>query len=62
LFLYGYRWPVLLPWLLAPLAGKLTRRLARSRDSVEQIALLGATAKFLALFGLFLSVGVAAGA
>lgn len=62
LFLYGYRWPVLLPWLLAPLAGKLTRRLARSHDSVEQIALLGATAKFLALFGLFLSVGIAAGA
>jgi 1,4-dihydroxy-2-naphthoate octaprenyltransferase len=62
LFLYGYRRPVLLPLLLAPWAVKLSRRLARSRDSVEQIALLGATAKFLALFGLLLSIGIATGA
>jgi 1,4-dihydroxy-2-naphthoate octaprenyltransferase len=41
---------------------KLSRRLARSRDSIEQIALLGATAKFLAAFGLLLSVGIATGA
>lgn len=62
LFLYGYRWPVLLPLLLAPWAAKLSRRLARSRDPLEQIALLGSTAKFLALFGLLLTVGIATGA
>jgi 1,4-dihydroxy-2-naphthoate octaprenyltransferase len=58
LLLLGYRWPVLLPLLLAPWAAALTRRLAVSRDPAEQIALLGATARFLAAFGVLLSVGV----
>ena len=58
LLLLGYRWPVLLPLLLAPWAAGLTRRLAGSRDPAEQIALLGATARFLAVFGALLSVGV----
>lgn len=54
----GYRWPVLLPLVLAPLALMLTRRLASSREAAEQIALLGRTALFLAMFGVLLSVGV----
>lgn len=58
LFLYGYRWPVLLPLVLCPLAAKLTRRLALSREPAEQIALLGATAKFLAIYGVLLSAGI----
>lgn len=58
LLLTGYRWPVLLPLLLVPWALGLTRRLAASREPVEQIALLGDTAKFLAAFGVLLSVGV----
>ena len=58
LLLTGYHWPVLLPLVLAPQAFRLTHRLARSTEPVEQIALLGATAKFLAAFGVLLSVGV----
>jgi 1,4-dihydroxy-2-naphthoate octaprenyltransferase len=62
LFLYGYRWPVLVPLVLAPWAVGLTLRLHRSREAQEQIALLGATAKFLAVFGILLSVGVVSAA
>ncbi len=58
LLLTGYRWPVLVPLVLVPWAVVLTRRLAVSRESAEQIALLGATAMFLAAFGLLLSAGV----
>jgi 1,4-dihydroxy-2-naphthoate octaprenyltransferase len=36
----------------------LTLRLAASREPADQIALLGATAKFLAVFGVLLSAGV----
>lgn len=61
LIIYGYRWPVLLPLLLAPWAAGLTRRLALSRDPAEQIALLGSTAKYLAAFGVLLSVGLVLG-
>ncbi|MEI6105850.1 MAG: 1,4-dihydroxy-2-naphthoate polyprenyltransferase [Opitutae bacterium] len=61
LFLYGYHWPVLLPLLLAPWAVQLTTSLARSQEPGEQIALLGATAKYLAAFGALLSAGVMAG-
>lgn len=57
----GYGWAVLLPLLLAPWAFLLTRRLARSSQPREQIALLGATAAFLAVYGLLLCVGVVAG-
>jgi 1,4-dihydroxy-2-naphthoate octaprenyltransferase len=58
LLLYGYHWPVLLPLLLAPWAVTLTHRLARSTEAREQITLLAATAKFLAVFGLLLSAGI----
>ncbi len=58
LLITGYRWPVLLPVLLVPWAVALTRRLAASREPAEQIALLGATAKFLAVYGGLLSAGV----
>ena len=61
LMLEGYRWPVLLPLLLAPWALILSRRLARSREPAEQITLLGDTAKFLVAFGVLLSAGVIAG-
>jgi len=61
LLLHGYRWPVLLPLVLAPWAVGLTRRLARSVEPAEQIALLGDTAKFLAAFGVLLSAGVLLG-
>jgi 1,4-dihydroxy-2-naphthoate octaprenyltransferase len=54
----GHRWPVLLPLALAPSAIALTRQLASSRAPAAQIALLGATARFLAAFGVLLSVGL----
>lgn len=57
----GYRWPVLLPLVLAPWAALLTRRLAMSREPAEQIELLGRTALFLAAFGVLLSAGVVLG-
>lgn len=58
LLLLGWRWPVLLPLVLTPLGARLTHRLGASCDAAEQIALLGATAKYLAAFGVLLSVGV----
>ena len=58
LLLFGYRWPVLLPLAIAPLAASLTRRLAASRAPGEQVTLLGDTAKFLAVFGVLLGAGV----
>jgi len=58
LLLAGYRWPVLLPVLLVPWAVGLTLRLARSAGPAEQIFLLGATARFLALFGILLCAGI----
>ena len=57
----GYRWPVLLPLVLTPLAMRLTHRLMASCDPTEQIALLGRTAGYLAVFGVLLSVGVVIG-
>jgi 1,4-dihydroxy-2-naphthoate octaprenyltransferase len=61
LLLTGYRWPVLLPLLLVPWGVRLTHRLGRSQEPAEQIAILGATAKFLAAFGVLLSAGVILG-
>ena len=61
LVIYGYHWPVLLPLVLAPWAARLTQRLAVSRDPAEQIALLGATAGYLAAFGVLLSAGLVFG-
>lgn len=58
LLLCGYRWPVLLPLVLVPWAFVLTKRLSASTDPAEQVAILGATAKFLAAFGGLLSIGV----
>ncbi|MBI2812674.1 MAG: 1,4-dihydroxy-2-naphthoate polyprenyltransferase [Opitutae bacterium] len=61
LLIYGYKWPVLLPVLLAPWALRLARRLALSREPAEQIKLLGATAAYLAAFGGLLSTGLVLG-
>jgi len=61
LMLAGYRWPVLLPLLLVPWGIRLTHRLGRSFEPIEQIAILGATAKFLAAFGVLLGAGVVLG-
>ena len=61
LLLTGYRWPVLLPLVLVPWSFGLTHRLARSFEPADQIAILGNTAKFLAAFGILLSVGVVLG-
>jgi 1,4-dihydroxy-2-naphthoate octaprenyltransferase len=58
LMLLGYRAPVLLPLMLVPWGVGLTHRLARSQEPAEQIAILGATAKFLAVFGVLLSAGL----
>lgn len=57
----GYAWEVLLPLLLTPLGMRQTHRLAESCEPQEQIALLGATARFLALYGVLLSVGLVLG-
>lgn len=59
--LEGWGWPVLLPILLAPWALLLTRRLALSTEPAEQIGLLGATARYLAAFGLLLAIGILSG-
>jgi 1,4-dihydroxy-2-naphthoate octaprenyltransferase len=61
LLLTHYRWPVLLPLLLTPLAVSLTRRLAVSVEAAERIALLGATARYLAAYGVLLSAGALLG-
>jgi 1,4-dihydroxy-2-naphthoate octaprenyltransferase len=61
LLLGPYRWPVLLPLVLTPLAVALTRRLAASREPAERIALLGASARLLAAYGVLLSLGVLLG-
>jgi 1,4-dihydroxy-2-naphthoate polyprenyltransferase len=58
LMLVGHGWTVLLPLLLTPLAISLTLRLARSKQPQDQIAVLGKTAGFLALYGLLLSLGL----
>lgn len=58
LYFSGYRWPVLVPVVMGPWAYRLTSRLARSHKPEEQIALLGATARFLAVFGGFLAIGI----
>jgi 1,4-dihydroxy-2-naphthoate polyprenyltransferase len=62
LMLAGWRWPVLLPLVLAPWAMRLTHRLGNSIEPREQIAVLADTAKFLAAFGVLLSAGVIWGA
>lgn len=62
LLLAGWRWPVLLPLVLFPWGVRLTHRLGRSVEPGEQIAVLADTAKFLAAFGVLLSVGVVWGA
>jgi len=54
----GYRWPVLLPVVLAPWARALSRRLREAATPLEQIAVLADTAKFLAAYGVLLSAGV----
>lgn len=61
LLLAGYRWPVLLPLLLAPWAAILTNRLAVSREPAVQIRLLGATAGYLSVFGVLLCAGLVFG-
>jgi 1,4-dihydroxy-2-naphthoate octaprenyltransferase len=61
LVLAGYRWPVLVPLVLVPWAVSLTHRLARSFEPTEQIAILGATARLLAAFGVLLSAGLLLG-
>ncbi len=58
LVLAGHGWPVLLPLLLAPWAFVLTRQLTTSRDPRRQIALLGSTARYLAVYGILLSAGL----
>ena len=57
LLLAGYRWPILLPLVLAPWAMRLTHRLGNSTDPEEQIAILGGTARLLAAFGGLLAAG-----
>jgi len=51
---FGYKPWCLLPWLLAPVAWSLVRRLRAEAAPRELIALLGDTGRFLALYaGLF---------
>lgn len=61
LTLVGYRWPVLLPLVVAPWAAKLTVRLAQSSEPRAQIGILADTAKLLAVFGVLLSAGLLLG-
>jgi 1,4-dihydroxy-2-naphthoate octaprenyltransferase len=57
----GHRPWALLPVALGPIAWRHTRRLAEGKSPAELIALLGDTGKFLALYALLLSAGVAVG-
>ncbi len=57
-FRAGSYWP-LLPFVLAPIAWRHSRRLATASTPSEQIALLGATGKLLALYALLLAAGLA---
>lgn len=59
--LNGHGWPVLLPLVLVPWAMALTHRLGRSSEPGDQIAILVATAKYLAAFGGLLSTGLLLG-
>jgi 1,4-dihydroxy-2-naphthoate octaprenyltransferase len=61
LMLAGFRWPVLLPLVLLPWAARLAHRLGCSVEAAEQIAILGATARLLAVFGVLLSAGLLLG-
>ena len=56
----GYGSVVLLPLALAPVAVIHARRLARASAPAELIALLGATGKLLAGFGILFAAGLAA--
>ncbi len=56
----GYGGAILLPLALAPVAVIHGRRLARAKSPGELIALLGATGKLLAGFGVLFAVGLAA--
>jgi 1,4-dihydroxy-2-naphthoate octaprenyltransferase len=59
LLVRGHRAWVLLPLALAPLAAWHARRLRQSQTPAELIALLGDTGKFLALYALLFSAGLA---
>lgn len=59
-WLAGYGASVLLPVILAPAAFLHGRRLARTSDPMELIALLGAAGRLLAGFGLLFAAGLAA--
>jgi 1,4-dihydroxy-2-naphthoate polyprenyltransferase len=61
LLLAGFGWPVLLPLVLVPWGVSLTHRLARSFEPVEQIAILGATARLLTAYGALLCAGLLLG-
>lgn len=52
---------VLLPWLVAPVAGWHMRRLAAARASAELIALLGETGLLLTAYAVLLSAGFVLG-
>jgi 1,4-dihydroxy-2-naphthoate octaprenyltransferase len=56
----GYGFTVLLPLVLAPVAVIHANRLARATAPGELIALLGATGKLLAGFGILFAAGLAA--
>jgi 1,4-dihydroxy-2-naphthoate polyprenyltransferase len=60
--LRGFGWPALLPLLLAPTAARLTHRLGVSTTPAEQIAVLAGSARYLAAYGILLSLGVMLGA
>jgi 1,4-dihydroxy-2-naphthoate octaprenyltransferase len=60
-FVGGYHRTVLLPILLVPAAIALSRKLAASREPKQRIELLGATAFYLAMYGVLLSLSVARG-
>lgn len=58
LFAAGVRWPILLPWLAAPLGVSHARRLARAREPAALIALLGDSGKLLFLYSALLAAGL----
>ena len=57
----GFEWIVLLPVLCWPWSLLLRRQLTNAREGREYNQVLADTARFLLLFGIFFSIGIAVG-
>ena len=61
LWRFGFEWIVLLPVLCWPWSLLLRRQLTNAREGREYNQVLADTARFLLLYGIFFSIGIAVG-